>query len=116
MVVDLSIIVDEDSKGHGIIDGECPIQRLAPSCWHGHRLSSVHDNRQSGLLLLSWWWVVVHLSMSLKHNIVDDVDMEYLIQMPIGLDPPIGILRGQVGEKRLGRLVVVELSWCVGQN
>jgi hypothetical protein len=44
-VIDLSITTNEDSKGHGIVDGERPIQRLAPGCWRGHQLLSVHDNQ-----------------------------------------------------------------------
>jgi hypothetical protein len=44
-VIDLSITTNEDLKGHGIVDGERPIQRLALGCWRGHQLLGVHDNQ-----------------------------------------------------------------------
>jgi hypothetical protein len=52
--------------------------------------------------------------MRLEPSIVDDVDVEHLIPMPTRQDRPIDALRGWVGEKRLGHLIVAELSRCVG--
>jgi hypothetical protein len=104
---DLNIVVDEHMKGHEIVFSDRPDQRLTPTCWHGLRLADVHDSRWSKALPPCGWRVGIHQCLGVEPKMVDGINVEQLIPMPTGPDPPLSALRGWVGEKRL---VVVELS------
>jgi hypothetical protein len=99
-------------EGHGVVNGDCLNQRLTSNCWCGYRFADVHNNGWSWVLLLRGWRVGVRLSLGVKQK--DGIDMEQFILTPTGPNLPLSALRGWVGEKRLGRLVVVELIQCVG--
>jgi hypothetical protein len=73
---DLSIAVDEDTVGHGVVDGDHPDQRLTPCCWLGHRLLGVHNNWWSGVLLLSCGRVGVCWGLGLVPSVVAGINVK----------------------------------------
>jgi hypothetical protein len=106
--------IDVYVEGYGIIDGDRIEQKLASCFRHGYRLAGVHNDGWSRMLLLSGWWTRVCLSLGTEPK--DGIDVEQLDSVPTRLDLSLSALRGRVGEKPLDRLILADLSWCVGQH
>jgi hypothetical protein len=72
------LFADEHVGGQGIVDGDCPSQRLTLGCQHGSRLVGVQDDRWSRVLHACKWQVGVRLRSSFELEMMDGVDVEHL--------------------------------------